>query len=100
MKERPTDELDFVSARLPELDGTEESIRKYLAAVNKEVLRGFIEPRVAEALISSCRIQLTSLKQKADNSEVAELKAMLEEVRAVKQKGQLKVVSDRQHLNG
>jgi hypothetical protein len=92
--------IDKPHLKLPPLGATEESVRRYLAAVAKHVAIGDLSPRHADVLIKAAKGALAAIRDKHKRDEVEELKKLLAAAEAMNRAGLAHEAAERSHAAG
>lgn len=80
---------------LPELDGTEDSVMRFNAAIAVAVAGNRLDPRWADSLLKSSAGHLAAIKQKQNRASEREVKEMLERAEQLVRDGIAREVADR-----
>lgn len=80
---------------LPDLDGTEDGVMRYNAAVVKAVATGRMDPRTADSCLKGSAGHLAALKQKQNRAAESELKDMLERAEKMVREGAARAIATR-----
>lgn len=84
-------------ARLPPIGRTEDSIRRFSAAVVEGHLGGRISHHNAEIALAGANLALRAIKQKGDRNDIAELRELVKRAEDSVKAGVGREVADRQH---
>jgi len=92
--------LDKPSLKVPAIGSSEDSVRRYLAAVAKALAEGDLDPRYADSMIAAAKGALAAIRDKHKRDEVEELKKLLKAAEAVNRAGIAHEAAERSHAAG
>lgn len=81
--------------KFPPIGTSEESIRRYFAAVAKYLGTGELDPRVADSMTAAAKGALTAIRDRAKRLELEELEKLAKRAEAVSAAGEAFESKDR-----
>ncbi len=82
--------------KLPPLGGTEESVGRYVAAVNRAIVERKLDRADGDVLIKGARVRLAATSLRAQRTDVPELRKLLVETKEVVLSGLKQAADGRQ----